>query len=256
MTLCIGVVCVDKNTGLPAIIFASDGQLTLGPIRAKTSKLISYHGRFEEDPHTEPEYRIQFALAGDAYVAEEAFFKIIDVLDKKIPVDVESPAVELLNIKEEIGDIVFEVYSKYFDRCEEKPWFELLIGSADEIATLLHVNAEGKSHYSSDYAMIGRGVITGGMMMLNEFHSEDMSIDHAIQLSVLILLNVGAIDTSVGQDIEICVCTNKSGYIFEDEELDSIVTEVKNKWNLIKDVFWEIDRNPNIEKYLKRTLKS
>jgi hypothetical protein len=65
---------------------------------------------------------------------------------------------------------------------------------------------------------------------------------------------VDNVDKSVDNEIEISVCTNKSGWEADDEELKCIINEFNNKWTIIKDVYWELNNNRNMEKYLKRAL--
>lgn len=169
MTICIAMFCTDSDTNKPALLIATDNQFTKGNLTLSGDKIYGF-----EVEGIEGVPGFVLAISGDVYVADEAVHRIQSFIENYMSED--KTVVEfLLTNKERIGELVFDVYSKHKKRAmidpktSRDPIFDILIGAADdEYAEIVHVTYNGKVYVCSGFAIIGHGMLTGGLLLLNE----------------------------------------------------------------------------------------
>jgi 20S proteasome alpha/beta subunit len=236
------------------LLFASDTQESSEYIKRPVTKLRVIRGKTQESKTV---WNILVASAGDAMVANEAVDDVETFLQDTIRGNERRPSLRLGSLREKIGDLVYSTYEKHRLRVAEgdqPPYFTLLIGAADETATILLVTCEGKQQILEQSGMIGSGLVTGGELLLREFIREDMSQREAASLAALIVTSVGNVDAFVGGEPEIKLCRNRRVWHYEKFKFKEIMKESQSRWHLIKKVWWKIQDDSNVKRKLSRAL--
>ena len=214
-------------------MFATDQQFTQGTITSSGQKLYTL-----ENDDLEGKPGFVFAIAGDIYVAEEAVHTIFDYILQEHPEGISSVNF-LLAKKEEIGDIAYNIYLKHKERSETDPRFDILIGgSDDERAEIIHVKYNSKVYVCARYAIIGHGLFTGGLLLLNEFYRTDIDDWEAARLACHIINLVSTIDGTVNDKIDYTIVYENSFQAYHSEALESIDKLSGEYWDSLKIAYW------------------
>lgn len=250
MTLCIALKCYDNNNE-PSILFAADTQIGNGDIKTNATKLRAYLGPGEPFEKNQEEYGVVVAISGDAFMADEVFFELMGLFHDKIPLNSESVAIDLLNLRTEIGDITYDVYRKYEERGVDNS-IRLLVGASDIKQTILEVDQSGRTYFLDNFGIIGHGMYTGGLLLLNELFKDDLSIWSAAHLASFIIKIVNKVDTTVGDEVQFKICRNgkQDNWIPEAHEL--LQLEPEEDWDILRNLYWRMRFNPDIRNKLKK----
>lgn len=247
MTICIAMYCIDSETNKPALLVATDNQFTRGNLTSSGDKIYGFE---VEGLDGVPGF--VFAICGDIYVADEAVHKIQSLIENNMTDD--NTVVEfLLTNKERIGDIVFDVYSKHKNRTSIEPasltraldpTFEILIGAADDnYAEIVHIMYNGKVYTCPGFAIIGHGMLTGGLLLLNEYYRNDLNDLEAARLACQIITLVSNIDGTVNNSIDYLVVVGNKLQGYEQETLDTIEQMSQEFWELLVTSYWKLQKD-------------
>lgn len=252
MTICIAIKCkkeVEKKE-LPAVLFASDSQESSSYVKRSVTKLRIAPSRTTESGK---DCSMVIASAGDALVADEAIYQVVSFIYGEMNPETIDPSTFLRIKRGEIGDIIYNVYKKYKDRGSESI-FELLIGAADEFSEIMEVTYEGKTRLLDRFGIIGSGGITGGELLLNEFISDEMTVNEAAQLAALVVKTVGHVDIHVGGIPNIYSCSQKTTWEYKKEIFTEMLSKTESRWSLLREMWFKMQKDGSFEDKLHQLL--
>lgn len=256
LTICLALKCkiLEKKQEIPSVLFASDTQESGMFLKRPVTKLRTVYSREPENKETES-WRMLIASSGDAMIADEVFDDIMLLLRKSVRPDDQCPSACLSVWRKEIGDLAYTSFKKFKDRGDENPYFEFLIGIADDFPMILRVTYEGKTQMLEDYGIIGSGRVTGGELLIRELFEKDMTEDDAALLAALMISTVGHVDISVGGEPDMRICRARSVWAYEEDAYRRILENSESRWRLMKSAWKKMKEDAGFESELKELLK-
>ena len=197
MTLIVAIcICDGENQG---ILFSSDSQATMGPLTYRVHKVAPIC-----EPNTDEPLAIA-AGAGDAAMVKKAIDISKQILCETSNREWENRTPTFDQFKQTVSEIEIALIDKiqfYKSRCLNLD-FAFLLGSVspDGIASLYFLDERGLAQpVQSDpgFACIGSGFFLGGNLLLQQFYSENMELDNAVDLTTYVINQVSMVDSSVG----------------------------------------------------------
>jgi len=255
LTICLVINCkyIRNNEEHPCVLFAADTQESGSYVKRTTTKLHRFSGKEPEEGQRR--WRIEFAIAGDALVADEAIEEIKFHLYDHIKPNEKMISIALRARRTEIGDIAYKIYEKYKTRGSIHPEFELFIGAANKYAMVLYVNNEGKTRLVGNFGIIGTGGVTGGELLLGEFYREDLTEEEAANLAAMVISAVARVDMFVGGSPDMYVCRKGAVWKYGPKKYSRIIQETESRWQLLKDVWKKTHLDKRIKKELQQILE-
>jgi len=255
LTICMAIKCKksDEDIESPVILFASDTQESYGYLKRSVTKMRTIFGR---DPRKRgiDKWNILIASAGDSLVIDEVVGDIENLLRNEISSREAKPSLRLRDLRKEIGDLAYCAYEKYRQRNCTSSEFDMLLGAADEKATVLYVNCDGKQQVLEKFAIIGSGQVTGGELLFNEFMKEDMTQEEAANLAALVVTKIGNVDQFVSGEPDIQWCRNRRVWHYQEMKFMKIMQESERRWNIIKKAWSRMQEDDTIRKKIERAM--
>ena len=187
-------------------------------------------------------------------VLDEVLDEIKSFLHNKIKPYEKNLSRKLRTLRKEIGDLAYDTYRKYKERGIKYCAFQLLLGAADQSATILYVTSQGKQQILEQYGIIGTGQVTGGELLLSEFLKDGISQREAASLAALIVTKIGKIDVYVSGEPEIRWCRNRRVWHYREFKFRRIIEESRSRWNVMKRAWWKMQEDSTTKKKLRNIL--
>lgn len=255
LTICLAIKCkrIGNKKEIPSILFAADTQESSAILKRSATKLRIAPGK---EPKKGKGWKISIASSGDTMVVDEVYNKIQYFLWKKLKPEQKNPSTALMVYREEIADLAYDTHKKYKDRDVENPYFELILGAADEFSTILHITHEGKNQVLDRFGVIGSGRVTGGELLLGEFLKEEINEDEAAILAALVISTVGHVDMFVGGEPDMCICRERTVWEFTEDAYQKLLKNSKDRWDLMKKTWVKMQKDSTLKSKLKNLLES
>jgi len=238
---------------IPSVLFAADTQESSSILKSSATKLRVAVGKKSKKGET---WKISIASSGDAMVVDEAYHNIQYFLWDKLKPEEKQPSLQLAVHCEEIANLAYDTYKKYKDRNVENPYFEFMLGAADEFTTILRITYEGKNQLLNKFGIIGSGRVTGGELLIGEFLEEDINEREAASLAALVVSIVGHVDMFVGGEPDMYICRERTVWDFKEDPYRKILKKSEDRWDLLKKAWVKMQKDSTLEKKLKNLLNS
>lgn len=246
MTLIVAI-CITEEKGEQCLLISSDSQATMGPITYRVHKIAPIR-----EPIQEEEPIAIVAGAGDTAIIKKAIDISEHILWETSNINWENETPTFDQFKQVIPKIEIALIQmiQFYKTKKVDINFEFLLGSVspEGYASLYYFDRRGLAqpvHDDPGFACIGSGFFLGGNLLLQQFYSNDMDFEDALQLTTYVINQVSMVDSNVGP-------FEGESFYFGLRDGKSFLGSITANTKFLKELRTEYDSRQELLKYVWR----